>query len=258
MTQEQADTGLQGTETTEEALQESSNPEQTTGSGTVAVEETFFDPKSIEHSPELQAAYKQMQSAWTKKMQSLSGSNDKVKAYDAFMQDPVKQAQQILGQYGYNVVQNDQQSQQQDFNPQNWNDVMQEATKIAEQNIMEKLSPVLNEFKQTKRTSIEQQLDGLDPQWRTYEDSMTKLVSAHPTLANDPETLYRMSVPQDVIESRARQAAMRKLESQRQSAQSSGGGTTNRKPSNTNRATSFNEAVTIAKQQLAEKGIRLN
>ena len=54
-------------------------------------EPTFFDPNSIPE--ELKPAYKQMQAAFTKKMQGISGDKQKIEAYNAFMSDPIGQMQ---------------------------------------------------------------------------------------------------------------------------------------------------------------------
>ena len=68
-----------------------------------AAEDAFFDPKSIQDRPELVAAYKQMQAAYTKKMQAISEDRNKIEAYDAFQQNPVESIQRIAAQYGYHL-----------------------------------------------------------------------------------------------------------------------------------------------------------
>src|SRR6476659_713228 len=69
---------------------------QTTGNGPVAdAIESFFDPASIQGKPELEAAYKQMQSSYTKRMQELSKLRPKIDAYDRFEKDPLGTMRQI-------------------------------------------------------------------------------------------------------------------------------------------------------------------
>src|SRR5688572_9913001 len=86
----QATTGTDGSTVTAPAEQPGKSVDSTQTSVMAPVaEDSFFDPKSIEGKPELQAAYKQMQSAWTKKMQSVSSNKHKLEAYDRFEKDPV-------------------------------------------------------------------------------------------------------------------------------------------------------------------------
>jgi len=55
--------------------------------------DTFFDPSALPE--ELKQPYGQMQAAFTKKMQKLSESREKVEAYDAFMADPTREIQRL-------------------------------------------------------------------------------------------------------------------------------------------------------------------
>ena len=64
-----------------------------------AVEDTFFNPQDIADKPELMAAYKGMQKAYTKKMQALADQRHKVEAYDAFYANPIEQVQRVAQQY---------------------------------------------------------------------------------------------------------------------------------------------------------------
>lgn len=80
----------------------------------------------------------------------------------------------------------------------------------------------------------------------------------HPTLVNDPIQLYRLSVPTEVLESRAMQKALKRMEDKVKGTQVSGGSTTTRKaPAGVpDKAVSFDEAVKYAEQKLAEEGIQ--
>jgi hypothetical protein len=86
---------------------QSTTPVQTTESGPDdgAQGESFFDPKSIEHSPELVQAYKQMQRSFTKSKQQMSAEQAKIDAYNQAIADPVGTARQLAQQYGYTMVQ---------------------------------------------------------------------------------------------------------------------------------------------------------
>lgn len=238
-----------------------------TDPGPSAAEDSFFDPTSIADKPELQAAYKGMQSAYTKKMQALADSRHKVEAYDAFYANPIEQVQRIAQQYGYQLtraeaaqVANQQQpdGQQQDWQPQNWDDVMSRATELAEQRVLQKMSPMLNQMQDMRKQSIESSLAEIDPTWQQYEDGMKANLQIHPTLANDPAMLYRLSVPAEVLESRATQAALKRLEQRQQSAQVSGTSTTHKNPQSglPSKPMSFTDSVKFAKKKLAEEGMR--
>ncbi|MHC4635804.1 MAG: hypothetical protein ACYSYU_11445, partial [Planctomycetota bacterium] len=90
-----------------------------------------------------------------------------------------------------------------------------------------------------------------------YEDTMKINLQKHPSLANDPTSLYRMSVPQEVLESRATQMALKKLEAKGESAKISGGSTTTKTPSGglPDKPVSFTQAYEAAKQSLRDQGI---
>lgn len=235
---------------------------QTTGNGpdTAAIE-SFFDPKSIQGKPELESAYKQMQGQWTKAMQSVKAHRQKIDAYDAFEKNPQGTLQQLAQAYGYQLVQRGQQQQGNDkWEPQTWDDVMKRAKDEAKAEVMKEFEPVLrpvfDEVKNLRKANIEKSLEEIDPNWKLYEDDMMQALKDHPTLVSDPEKLYRMSVPREVIEARATKAALERLQGKTSSAQVSGGSTTTKQPSQVQRASNFQEAVAIAQKKLAEQGLR--
>ena len=211
---------------------QSATPSQTTASGPAnGAEETFlsaFDPKDLEGKPELKAAYTQMLRDYRSKTASIKESQKKLDEYDGFMKDPVASAQRYLQQLGYQVVQRNPEpgDQGKPWEPKSWAEVQdlikQEAAAIANK----QLNPMLKEVSNLKQQSIEARLDADYPDWHAYEDTMVKVLQAHPTLANDLDRLYRMSVPQEVIESRAYKKAMDKLKAGSDSATVSGAKTT--------------------------------
>lgn len=231
-----------------------SESQQTTTTGPVEAE-SFFDPKTLEGKPELQAAYKQMQSAFTKRMQESSKNKHKIEAYDRFEKDPVSTARALLQQYGYQVAGGEQ--QQKPFEPKTWDEVLAQAEERAEKRVMERLNPVLNQVRDIKKQSIDSQLTAIDPNWRVYEDKMSELFQSHPTLANDPETLYRMAVPPEVLEARATERALAKINGKTASIQSSGGSQTPKTPTNQPQGPmNFDQAYAFARQKLAEQGVK--
>ena len=239
-----------------------------TGSTGPDGDDTFFDPKSIQDKPELVTAYKQMQRAFTKKMQGIKDRASKADAYDRFNADPIGNMQAMAQRLGYTLTRAEaaqqlkaQQGGQQasePWEPKSWDDVMAMAEQRAEQRIMQRFAPVIAEVQATKRSAIERQLNEIDPTWHEYEDDMKANLRAHPTLAQDPAKLYRLSVPSEVLESRAVQAALKKMEQKTNAAKMAGASSTNKKQltSMPDGPVTFAQAVEIAKAKMAEQGLR--
>jgi len=265
-----SEVGTEGTQITAEepgSVEGESSAEQaqeTTPTGTQeAAVETFFDPRDIEGKPELQAAYKQMQGAFSKKMEGVKANRQKIEAYDAFAADPVSQLQTMARQYGYSLTRAEatQQLNQQvanDWEPKSWDEVMQKAEDRAYQRVQSENAPLYDEVKGLRKSNLETFLDGNAPDWRTYEDDMMANLKTHPTLVNNPLDLYKMSVPDNVLQSRAYQQALKKMQDKGQSAAVSGASTTTKqsKSKMPDTAVSFDEAVKLAEAELAEQGIR--
>lgn len=215
--------------------------------------ESFFDPKSIQDKPDLVKAYKQMQGAFTKRMQGFKDSQAKLDAYSAFEKDPVGTIKKLSQQYGLNIL--DGTKPDKEWNPQTWDEVMDRAKKEAKADILKDLEPMFGQVQDLKTRNMEQYLDNSFPDWRAYETDMVDLVQKHPTLASNPDLLYKLAVPETVIESRAAKAALKKLQGQTEGKVSSGS-TTTKTAAKPNGKLSFNQAVEVAKAQLAEKGMR--
>jgi len=219
--------------------------------------ETFFDPASIQDKPELMAAYKQMQRDYGSKMEDIKAQREKIAAYDAFSTDPLTTLQAYAKQLGYTLNRGEPTATPNGetpagADPQTWDDVY----RIAEERVLKKLEPVLGRVGEVYKSNTERMLDEAAPDWRMYEDKMTENLQKHPTLANDPVTLYRLSVPPDVLESRATQAALAKLQTKAESSRTSGVSTTTKTGSGApTKPLSFDEAVAFAKRELADKGI---
>lgn len=236
-------------------------------------DEPFFDPASL--PPELEPAYKRLQGAFTRKMQELSKQRQevaqKVQAYDAFSADPVGNLQKMAAQYGLKIsraeaaaqIANQQQqpqaqgSQGGEWQPQTWEEVEQRAAQRARSELMKELQPIIGNVQQMRAQTIERQLDDIDPEWRVHEDSMRGNLQKHPTLVDDPVMLYRLSIPADVQERRATQAAIARIEGKTRSGRVSGTtGSTVKSAEATKPAATFDEAVAQARRMLAEQGRR--
>lgn len=224
-----------------------------------AAEPTFFDPSTL--TEELKPAYKQMQAAFTKKMQGISGDKQKIEAYNQFMSDPIGQMQMVAKQYGYSLTRAEaaqamnqgQQGQSQQWEPQSWDEVMTKA----EERVMAKLQPFLGNVQKQTAANVERQLSEIDPNWRAYEDEMRSELQAHPTLVNDVSKLYRLSVPEEVLTSRAVQKALAKFQSKAEQVKISGTTKTSRSepaaPDLTKMKSgdAFNAAVEVARKMIA-------
>jgi len=230
-------------------------------------EDSFFDPKDIQDKPELMAAYKQMQGAFSKKMAGLAQDRRKIEAYDAFNADPISTMQQFAQRLGYQLTpaqaaqaaQAMEQQQQAEWEPESWNDVMAKATQQAKAEIFRDLQPFIGHIQQVQKSQIESHLDEAAPDWRQYETEMSALLKQHPSLAKDPVALYRLAVPPEVLESRATQQALKRLQAKTDAARISGASQTSKKPGlgpEPGKSLSFAESVAFAKQRLAEQGIK--
>ena len=237
---------------------------QTTGSGPdTTAEDSFFDPSTIKGTP-LEAAYKQMQGAWTKAMQKTKANQHMVEAYQNFERNPQATLQQLAQAYGFQLVQhgqsNGQNGNNENWEPKTWDEVKTTLKGEAKTELLKELQPVLkpmfDEVKGLRKLNVEKSLDELDPQWRLYEDDMLRTLEEHPTLVKDPQKLYRMSVPEEVVTAKITKEVLAKINGKSKSAQVSGGSTTTQKPSQVQRASNFQEAVEIAQKRLAEQGLR--
>jgi len=224
-------------------------------------EETFFDPTDL--SPELQGRYKEMQAAFTKKTQAVAQDRQKIDAYNAFMQDPMGQMQELAKQYGFSIQQANQPQSQDpygvDWEPQSWDDVDARIEARLLPKLQEMLQPIVKEHTTIKQQTIEQQLNSIDPNWKEHEAAMMDLLRVHPTLQAKPEQLYRLAVPPEVLENKATQRALKKLQDKAQASKTSGTSTTNKKTpvADPNRQPrDIYEAAEWAKADLARRGVK--
>lgn len=252
-------TVTQTSATTPESVS-TSQPTSTTAP--VQTEELIYDPEMIRGKPELEALAKQLQGSYTKKAQEIAAQKQKIQAFDDFAANPATALQQLANQFGYQLTKAQAQQivneqTQPQFEPQSWDDVIKKAKTETRQEVLKELEPFLNQVKETRKGQLEKMLDESCPDWRVYEDEMTKTLRDHPTLANDPVKLYSLSVPSDVLASRAAQAALKKLQSKAESAQLSSGSSTNQTADSKPKGKmSFNESVEYAKAKLAAQGIK--
>jgi hypothetical protein len=240
---------------------QSAGTDQTTASGPDAgtqTGESFFDPKTIEHSPELMQAYKQMQGAFSKKMGGIRENLSKVEQYDQFMANPSATIRQLAQQYGMTLVDGQPQpaADGQDFKPQSWDDVTAHVRQQVINEMNAAYEPLVGQVKDLKRQNVEQFLDANFTDWKTYETEMIQNLQKHPSLAEDPTMLYNMSVPPELLEARATERALKKLKGDTSASAVAGAKPAAHTPTNQPEGKlSFNEAVQFAKQKLRKQGI---
>lgn len=244
------------------------------GTGT---EEIIFDPAEYDRLrndlPEalrnqIDAMRKNMVSDYTKKTMAIANDRKKIEAYDSFQKDPKATIERFAQQLGYNLTPAQkaavaQSAEGNGWNPQagdpeSWDQVVGYLMNQITDNLRQQMAPVYQEFQQIKKNSIDQQLAEIDPSWHQYEDAMMSNLKAHPTLANDPGMLYRISVPPEVLESRATQRAIAKMEAKTKSSQIGGASSTTKKSDGQQipaKPRTFEEAIALAKKTLAEQGI---
>jgi len=218
---------------------------------------TFFDPTAVPE--ELLPAYKNMQSAFTKKTQNISELTRKAQMVDAFEANPEATIRQLANQYGITFNQAQQAVEQAapeadpNWQPATWQEVMSRAEERAEQRIMEKLAPTINstmnELKTLKKSETEKMLNDTIPDWRSYETEMVEILKKHPTLHDDPIKLAELAMPAEVKEGRAYKKALDKLQKKVDSSKVTASNGVNVEASQP-RANSFNEAHLQARRQL--------
>ena len=220
--------------------------------------ESFFDPKTIEHSPELMQAYKQMQGAFSKKMGGIRENQQKLQMYDQFMANPSASIRQLAQQYGMTLVDGQPQpaADGQEFKPKSWDDVTSHIRQQVINEMNTAYEPLVGQVKDLKRQNVEQFLDSNFSDWKTYESEMIANLQKHPSLAEDPTMLYNMSVPRELLEARATERALKKLKGDTSASAVAGAKPATQTPtSRPEGKLSFNEAVQFAKQKLRKQGI---
>lgn len=236
-----ADVGTTVTESAPEAG-------QATAPAAESAADSFFDSSTL--APELQPAYKQMQAAFTKKTQGIADGRKKIEEYDRFMSDPAYR-QALIQQFGNAQPE----TAKEEWQPNTWEDVLTQAEDRAYKRFVGEVQPLLKEVQGVRKTQIEKDLDEHVPEWRQFEDEMTETLTAHPTLASDPVKLARIALPEHLLESKAMQAALKKLGQKTKGASVSKGSTTAAPDTGAEiprQKRSFQEAYRVAKQRVAD------
>ena len=226
-------------------------------------EPLFFDPRDLD--PVLMPAYKQMQGRFTKAMQEMSSDRDLLQQAKAFTADPVTGLQRLAAQHGFILTRAQAETQLQQAGgggppqwdprsgeqPPDWDTVLSAAESRARERLMREFGPVIQNVQRLQSESVEQRLNSIDTNWKTYEPTMRDILKQHPSLSSDLQMLYDLALVRDgVYESRAVRAAQDKLRSSVDAARVGGRSTTTSQPA-PKAINSFDDAVEEARRQLA-------
>ena len=238
-------------EVSTQSATENIETEETAGSTKDDVEQ-FMDPKDL--PDDLKPHFKRMQSSFTKKMQSAKGLKDKASVVDAYNADPLGFTRKLAAQHGLNINSQAPQGdtgEKTEFKPNNWGEVFSEFEGRMSSYLSNHFQPVLQEVKDVKQKQIESILDEEAPEWREYEDDMIEMLQTHPTLAKDTQKLIRLAIPKEVIEGRAMQKALSRINKKGEAAKVSKGSTTTKQVAPRTGVMSFADAIKAAKSDLA-------
>ncbi len=237
-------------------------------------EEEAFDLSKVpeELRPHVEAAIKQtdkqLKANYTKKTQEIAKQRHKIEAYDSFESNPVEIMKQMAERYGFQLTPkgggkprssetggngDESESFSETWTPPSWKHVGSAVDQRIESKLnefMQKIQPVFQNIHQLTTKNIETQLSEIDPDWKLYEDEMTSNLKDHPTLAKDVSKLYRMSVPDEVLESRATQKALKKFEEKAHSANIGSKSSIRSSSASEKKINSFNDAVVEAKRKI--------
>lgn len=254
------DAGTTVSAPTREATGQAQGPPQTPapGEGQAAATDDFFDPKNLPDDPEVQKAYSQMRKAWTQKMQEASARMTDAERYQQAVQflqrDPQSFLSEIAKQHGFSIIKGAAEAAStdgEDWTPQTWQEVIAKSKEAAKAELLAELQPVLQEVHKSKAASFERVLDDTDPMWRQHEKAFRDNLMKYPQLSEDPKSLFKLSMPDDYIMSKATAAALAKVKGQTEAVKVAGTSTTRAAAPQTPKVNSFDEAVAAAKQMLA-------
>jgi len=206
---------------------------------------------------------KQLKANYTKKTQEIAKHRQKIEAYDAFERDPEGTLRQIAERQGFTLnrgagrdpsnLNAGNQVMGDGWQPQTWSEVFDAFAEKIKGGLLGDLKPVFDNIQTLTTKNIETQLSEIDPDWKLYEDDMISNLKTHPTLAKDVSKLYKMSVPDEVLESRATQKALKRFEDKAHSAKVGSKSSVATSYSTAKKVSTFDDAVSEAKRLLAEQ-----
>jgi hypothetical protein len=219
-------------------------------------------------SPEAKAEndklYRELNKSYTQKTQALAEQRQKVEFVDQFMQmyqrDPDSALGELMKTLGYQPKAAPAAQARPDapgdanWQPKTWTEVLEKASEMAASKMRGEIQPVMEKYEELSTQTIEQKLNEIDPQWRLYEDKMRENMARYPDMVNNLADLYRISVPPEVQEKLAYNAAMRKLDGERQAGRVSGSASVPRAVDSGADIKTFDDAVRLAQEKLKSGG----
>jgi hypothetical protein len=233
-------------------------------------EPSFIDWQT---SPELTEEYNRMRAAWTKKMQAAGelpqDVRNKIAAYDAFSQNPQQALQNLARQYGFDLGPATGQGAApgesgetpwEQYEPSSWKEfrdrIVAEAKREVEAEVYNRFEPAMRNVHQLQTAYVERQLDEADPSWREYESDIIANLERYPGLEREVDKLLRISLPGEMIESRAMQAALKKIETRTAASGVAAQGTQRKAAPVLKPGKTFQDAIENARRDLASRGGR--
>lgn len=217
-------------------------------------EESFWNGNPNELPAEVQPIYKNLQSDYTRKSQEIAAHRAKIEAFDRFEQNPVAELMRLAQVYGLNIQHPGQQGQQEqtEWNPQTWDDVYKKFETSVLERVGQQFKPVVENVQVQTQERILQELNKIDPNWKNYESQMMDNLKKHPSLVSDIGTLYRISVPVEVLKGQATKQVINQMNNKAKQALTTPSSTTNTSVADT-QVNSFDDAVRAAKQMLSKR-----
>lgn len=169
------------------------------GDSAQAQVEGGYDPTTMDGP----GVHKYWQKHYTRSQQDASDLRQQVQQFQAIQNNPAPHIQQWLQQQGLTAVRQGEQ-------PQGGGEEGYDGEGQPYQPVQPKIPPeamqwALQTTQQVQRmqmTNIIRDLNDGFPDWQDYEAEIMQSLKEYPNLANNPDKLYRMSVPDHVFEAR--------------------------------------------------------
>lgn len=206
-------------------------------------EENFLDPDAL--PKELLPHFKKMQASFTRRMQAIASDKEKINLYNQIVAGGPDAVKILAQKVGLSIV--DKGSDKEGSPEYGDSSTISWLRKEMKSMIEEAIGPVKENTNKVKASQVERYLDENHSDWRLYDDVMADLVTKHPTLGEDVDSLYEL----------ARGAATKierlKAASNKRSSTVTKSSTSSRPASIPKRAETLEEAISMAKAKYGLK-----
>ena len=189
---------------------QASPPDDGTTSGNITEDSTsaqsgdgLYDPESMSGAD----VHKYWQGHYTRSQQAKSDLEQRISQYQAIEQNPMPYIERFLQMNGLQVSRVGQQQQEPQYDEYGNEVTPQPQQQPAQQVPLEVQNALRQNQLQLQKMQMSQTIRDLNdnfPDWQDHEEAIMKNIREYPTLANDINKLYRMSVPDTVFEARFR------------------------------------------------------